>query len=377
MNRRPRRPVLIFALCLGMLVTGVLVARSFSRVLPAPGPPGVASAQPLAATAVHGATPPALPTGDPRIIVPVVQPPGAVRPQVISPSPTPQGGIGPTPTLDGGEPGWDARIEIVWPHDGADIRDARLANITAYLTAPGTQTPPACAAEPVVRLWRAVNTKSAHPIAVGTKRLITLQGHTFPAWDFNDVDVSALSDTANRMLFFATVDGAPTHHNVWIHGTDARTVFPQPDVPPGLTNHPPLAVDARVEVLWPHDNRPLEQATLANLTAYLFDAATGKALAPDTPWHPKVRLHWSLNNAADEGLASSRTGVPRTVAGPNGMRFLAWDFNDVDVSAAQDPRNRLHFWVTVDDAPTVSNIWTHGAMAPTIHPEQQALDSCR
>jgi hypothetical protein len=369
-----RRPILVVALCLGMLLAAMVVARSFGRVPPAPGTPGDASARPSAATAVQLVT---VPTANPRIIVPVVQAPSTVRSPVISPSPTPQRVIVPPPTSDSREPGWDARIEIVWPHDGADIRDARLANITAYLTAPGTQTPPSCAAEPVVRLWRAVNTESAHPVAVGTKRLITLQGHTFPAWDFNDVDVSALSDTANRMLFFATVDGVPTRHNIWIHGSDARTVFPQPDVPPGLTNKPPLVLDARIEVLWPHDNQPLEHAGLANLTAYLFDAATGKALAPDTPWHPQVRLHWSLNNAADQGLASSRTGVPRTLAGPNGMRFLAWDFNDVDVSAAQDPRNRLHFWVTVDDAPTFSNIWTHGAMAPTIHPEQQALDSCQ
>ena len=195
-------------------------------------------------------------------------------------------------------------------------------------------------------------------------------------WDFNDVDVSALNDPANKLLFFVTVDGVPTRHNVWTHGTDARTVFPQTDIPPGLTSQPPRAVEARIEVLWPHDDEPQESARLANLTAYLFDADSGKAFAPDTPWLPQVHLHWALNNDADQGQASSKIGTPRTIAGPNGMHFLGWDFNDIDISAAQDPRNTLHFWVTVDDTPTFSSVWTHGTVSPTIFPQQDQLNSC-
>jgi hypothetical protein len=50
------------------------------------------------------------------------------------------------------------------------------------------------------------------------------------AWDFNGVDVSAANDPLNRVYFWVSVDGVPTYTNVWAHGSDARTLFPQPDV---------------------------------------------------------------------------------------------------------------------------------------------------
>jgi hypothetical protein len=70
-------------------------------------------------------------------------------------------------------------------------------------------------------------------------------------------------------------------------------------------------------------------------------------------------------------------GVPRVVTGTNGLKFLAWDFNDVDVSAANDPLNRLYFWVTVDGITTYSNIWAHGADARTLFPQPDVLNSCK
>ena len=58
------------------------------------------------------------------------------------------------------------------------------------------------------------------------------------------------------------------------------------------------------------------------------------------------------------------------------VRFLAWDFNDVDISAARDPLNRIYFWVSVDGVPTDSNVWAHGADARTIFPQPDVLTSC-
>jgi hypothetical protein len=42
--------------------------------------------------------------------------------------------------------------------------------------------------------------------------------------------IELANDRLNRIYFWVTVDGAPTYSNVWAHGADARTLFPQPDV---------------------------------------------------------------------------------------------------------------------------------------------------
>ena len=34
----------------------------------------------------------------------------------------------------------------------------------------------------------------------------------------------------NKLYFWVSVDDITTHSNIWAHGADARTVFPQADV---------------------------------------------------------------------------------------------------------------------------------------------------
>lgn len=275
-----------------------------------------------------------------------------------------------------------AKIEIVWPHDGAAVRNAELANITVYLIngsgisgGTGMEAPP-CDWTPTVRLWRAVNNQPAQEAAIGSKRMLSTGGRTYPVWDFNDIDVADARDPANKLTFFVTVDGVTTLTNIWAHASDARTIFPQADVPTDVTRNPPAAVDARIQIVWPHDNLPLAEATRANITAYLFVAGTLQALAPEMPWRPTVRLHWSVNSEPEQ-VGSTVIGQSRAVATGTGVQFLAWDFNDVDVSLAQDALNRIYFWVTVDDVTTYSNIWAHGADARTVFPQLDVLNSCR
>jgi hypothetical protein len=270
-----------------------------------------------------------------------------------------------------------AKIEIVWPHDNASVQDADKANITAYLLSETGNDSVSCAWQPVVRLWAALNAEPGKLVATGQKRMVTVSDRTFPVWDFNDVDVSPARNPANKLSFFVTVDGVETRHNVWTHAADARTIFPQQDVPASTVLSRPLAVDARIEIVWPHDNLPPDKATLANITAYLFDAGTKQAIPPDLGWLPDVRLHWSLNTDADLGPASSKRGIPRTVTTESGLRFLAWDFNDVDISAAQNPVNKIYFWVTVDGITAYTNIWAHAIDARTIFPQQDLPNSCR
>ena len=169
-------------------------------------------------------------------------------------------------------------------------------------------------------------------------------------WDFNDVDVSAARDSANKLSFFVTVDGVETRRNIWTHAVDARTIQPQQDVPSGAMIQPHMAVDARIEIVWPHDSLPVDRATKANVTAYLFQPDTKLAIPPALGWGADVRLHWSLNTDADLGAASSKVGALREITAANGVRFLAWDFNDIDVSQANDPMNKIYFWVSTDAA---------------------------
>ncbi len=275
-----------------------------------------------------------------------------------------------------------AKIEIVWPHNDASTRDADLANITVYLISgngisggAALEAPP-CDWTPIVRLWGALNNQPVREIAVGSKRMVSSGGRTYPVWDFNDISVAEARDPANKLTFFVTVDGVTTLTNVWAHASDARTIFSQTDVPTGALDVPSPAVDARIQIVWPHDDRPIAEADRVNVTAYLFAAETLQSFAPDVAWKPTVRLHWSINNEP-ERVGSAILGRPRVLTTGTGLQFLAWDFNDVDVSAARDPLNRLYLWVTVDDVTTYSNIWGHGADARTIFPQLDILNSCR
>ena len=121
----------------------------------------------------------------------------------------------------------------------------------------------------------------------------------------------------------------------------------------------------------------MQEASRANVTAYLFDAATLTAVSPETTWSPVVRLHSSVNNEPEPAPGRGVIGTRRVVAGANGVHFLGWDFNDVDVSAANDPLSRVYFWVTVDEVPTYSNIWAHGADARTLFPQPDVLNNCK
>lgn len=269
-----------------------------------------------------------------------------------------------------------SQIEIVWPHGGAAVRDATLANITAYLMSPTGNNAPPCDWAPTVRLWEALNAETARPVVLGEKRMLSVSGRTFPVWDFNDVDVSQARDPANKLTFFVTVDGVSTFHNIWVHAADARTVYPQQDVPSGVVRRQPATVDGRIEIVWPHDNLPVAQASQANITAFVLDSMTKQAIPPGLNWVPTVRLHYALNADA-ERAGTSLIGKPRIVGGEGGIQFLAWDFNDVDVSLAQDPLNRIFYWVSADEAVTFHNIWAHGTDARTVFPQPDVLNSCR
>ena len=261
----------------------------------------------------------------------------------------------------------DARIEILWPHGGAPTADADRANLAAWLFLSDSLDLAPCQWNPRVQLYRAENAEPARLVALGRKtagRYHAPDGTLIPNWEFNDVDVSAARDPKTRLYFFVALDGVPGRTNVWAHGSDSRTNFPRRDEPAGIALGPtgPQGVEAKIEIVWPHGDAPIDEARLVNVSALVFRAGTLLSVPPE--FAPRVRLLRSLNNGYLEPIAVGEKGL---IAGP-GFTYPAWEFNDVDVSAATNPANRYYFTLAVDGVPAASNVWSHGADARTYAP---------
>jgi hypothetical protein len=267
----------------------------------------------------------------------------------------------------------DAKIVILWPHGNAAVSQADKANLTAYLTFPDSRVAVPCDFNAEVTLWRALNNEPASPIATGIRRLAGFDGRKVPVWDFNDVDVSAGRDPKNKLYFTARVAGLSCRSNVWVHGVDARTFMPQQFQPKAAllaaANTAPAEIDARIQIVWPHDNAPVARAEQANVTADLFVHGTRTRLGPaktGSAWRPTVWLVRAVNNGVGE---RTTRGIMRL----ENDGSARWDFNDVDVRPAREELGKVHFWVEVDGVRTCSNFWTHGADARTYLPYPEVL----
>jgi len=123
-------------------------------------------------------------------------------------------------------------------------------------------------------------------------------------------------------------------------------------------------VDAKIEIVFPHNFAPVTQANLANIGVQLF--TPGTLIPVPCNFNQTVRLWRALNaNPAEQVGVGAK--ISRTVGG---VTFQEWDFNNIDVSAARNPNNKLFFFVTVDNVGTNSNVWVHGADPRTIFPIQ-------
>jgi hypothetical protein len=265
----------------------------------------------------------------------------------------------------------------VWPHGGASVEEAELANITAHLYKDEQLNPVTCDFGATVRLWSALNNDPARPVKIGEPRRVSKNGREYTVWDFNDIDVSAANNLENKLNFYVTVDGYETSRNIWTHGADARTLAPEQDVPTDVTHNLPPSVDAKIEIVWPHDNAPITEAQLANISGMLFEQGTLKVLGRDVLPRPAVRLYWTENNGISHNARQAPLGEVRVLEG-SPFEYLVWDFNDVDIRWANDPGNRIYFWLEADGVPSAPNIWTHGASGLTLVPEQDIpARSCR
>ena len=266
--------------------------------------------------------------------------------------------------------GVDGKIEVVFPHDTSGnptpVTGGTLVNIQVLLFASGSLQPVPCTGGPTVQLWRSLNNQPAELAAQTGPQTATSGGTAFPSWAFNDVNVSAAQDPANKYYFFLRAPGQSGFHtNVWSHGADARTIFPVQDVPTAVATQQPIGpLDGKIEIVFPHDvagnPQPVAQAPLVNLAVDVFLHGTLQSVPLD--FSRPVRLVRSLNNDVENAVFEGQ----RTTVTNRGITYPQWVFNDIDVSAAQNPLNKYYFRVDLD-FPT---IWAHGADARTIFPQK-------
>src|SRR3990172_2894094 len=96
-------------------------------------------------------------------------------------------------------------------------------------------------------------------------------------------------------------------------------------------------VDAKIEIVWPHDNLPVEQAKQVNISASLFVPGTLLSVPPG--WYPDVHLYAALNNDVDHEVAVGKKRLVQV----GDLTYPVWDFNNIDVSAAADSSNKYYF----------------------------------
>jgi len=272
-----------------------------------------------------------------------------------------------------GRAGVDARIEVIWPHDFAPVTEADQANIGLRLFAPGSLAPPACGWQAKTTVWQAANTDPVGPLGLAEQR--SVDGQPFPYWNLNDVDVSRAKDPNQKLYFMVRVEGVDTATSVWAHGADPRTYFPQPDVPSGTATDGLDAVDARIQIVWPHDDagnpRSVREGALANVLVTFFKHGTRLSVPVD--WQPAgLTLHGAWDQEVGKPLSSEAV---RSTRQAGAIAYPVWEFNNIPVARATAPADAgegtgatLFLWVMANGVQTYPNIWAHGADSRTYFP---------
>jgi len=263
------------------------------------------------------------------------------------------------------------RISIVWPHDGqghpTPVAKSRMVNVSVW-----PQNQVACCQDPGFALLVAKDNEPAEVVqSYGRVQVIerTVGGVTFPSAEFNNILADLAAEPGARYRF-VLMDGS----NVWVHAADPRTVFPQQVVPAGYSEPQPQELDARIQVVWPHDAqgrlRPVAEAPLVNIAVDLFAHGTLNSVPLD--YEPEyLRLQGAQGNDA---LALQRDLFPeKTTYTANGQAFPRWVFNNVPV----EPGRQYHFAPYVvrpnnKGLPSWTfTIWTHAADARTLLPNPE------
>ncbi len=259
-----------------------------------------------------------------------------------------------------------ARIEVFWPHAGAPVNEARLANLGVRIFSERSLLQPPCAWSPRVTIWQAVDESPAELLGDAAQR--TIDGAPFPYWVYDDIDVSRARDGEHKLYYFVQVEGVEAATGIWAHAADSRTSFPQQDVPSGLAVGPIDAVDARIQIVWPHDASGIErtpaEAPQANVAVMLFKHGT--RLSVPVGWHSAgLTLYGAWNYEVGRPLSREPLVQVRT---SGAITYPVWEFTNIPVDRATEPGNRVYLWVKADGIETYPSIWAHGVDARTAFP---------
>jgi hypothetical protein len=113
----------------------------------------------------------------------------------------------------------------------------------------------------------------------------------------------------------------------------------------------PTSVDAPIQVVWARD------PSVANISGVLL--APGTISPVPCRWNPTVRLYASVDGGPTVSLT---TGAKRLVT-ENGITYPVWDFNGVDISAANAGKS-IDFWMDVSGVSTHATRWTYSNAPP-------------
>jgi hypothetical protein len=285
-------------------------------------------------------------------------------------------------------PGWlpPVRIAVVWPHDEqgkpVPVEQARAVNVSVWPTnaVPCAQVPNPAVLTP--RLMVAQGNEPARFVESPSRLARRTVGQVpFPSLEWDDLP----TDPAGSYRFVVYALGVPIggnfYSNVWAHAADARTVLPQPFLPEDVAANvvPPEGVDARIQVVWPHDQRgqlaPPERAAFVNVAVDLFQHATRRSLPVEAARQYAVRLLVAEGNGALVAAETAKGGTTTYQLG--GKSYPRWTFDDVPVKPGV-----LHSFVVSSLAAggklasPYSTVWTHAADPRTIQPDPQPPPAC-
>jgi hypothetical protein len=274
----------------------------------------------------------------------------------------PAGGLGPGATTGGSVNPWDPRVAIVFPvfppGQGGDIIHSTSLNVSVW---PINKVLCTALPGPEVDLYVAKNNDAGTMAQAGTLMPRKQGGVSFPSLEFNDVRASLAADPKAKFSLVAMANGQPVS-NVWVHGGPTPPTY-TPLTPTGYGSPNPVALDARIQVVFPHDElgkpAPATSATRVNIAVDLFEHGTALSVPPSATYTP--RLWWAEGNAQ---LQPALPGVDKTTYTVKGQGYPRWVFHNVPVQ----PGQTYHFLATLDSVPTFPSIWTHGPLGAPIPP---------
>ena len=140
----------------------------------------------------------------------------------------------------------DTRIQIVFPHDAqgrqVPVAQASFVNIAADIFLHGSlESVPSDFKPEALSLQEALANNPLGQLQLGTatpqaeRTTYAVNGQTYPRWIFNDVPVQPSQQYHFAAYVYWGKILSP-YSSIWTHATDARTILPNPRIPPGCTS---------------------------------------------------------------------------------------------------------------------------------------------